>query len=246
MEATLSKIIQSTQNRLEFWSAFIKAFQLEMLVEIGVYRGDFAEYMLRDCTAISKYYMIDPWRNIIDWNKPANTNDDEFSLIYQEAMSKTALAEHKRVVLRGTTSEVISSIHDNAIDFAYIDGDHTLKGISIDLISIWPKIKDNGFIAGDDFCSSIWQHEVKYEPTLVFPFVVYFGEAVKANVYALPNNQFLIQKNVNNPKSCYINLSGVNEYKNTAILNQFNSYLNLNTSSSGSFFSKILSKLLHK
>lgn len=243
MEAMLSKIIQSTQNRLEFWSAFIKAFQLEMLVEIGVYRGDFAEYMLRDCATISKYYMIDPWRNIIDWNKPANTNDDEFSLIYQEAMTKTALAEHKRVVLRGTTSEVISSVQDSTIDFAYIDGDHTLKGISIDLISIWPKIKDNGFIAGDDFCSSIWQHEVKYEPTLVFPFVVYFGEAVKANVYALPNNQFLIQKNADNHKSHYVNLSGINLYENTAILSQFNGYVRETTYNNGSFFGKILSKL---
>ena len=44
------------------------------------------------------------------------------------------------------------------------------------------------------FASSIWQHPTNYEPTLVFPFAVYFAEAVGARIYALPHSQFLIEK----------------------------------------------------
>jgi len=43
-------------------------------------------------------------------------------------------AASKRIILQGKTTEVIDQINDNELDFAYIDGDHTLKGITIDLI----------------------------------------------------------------------------------------------------------------
>ena len=46
------------------------------MAEIGVYRGQFAAALLDDCPGIETYYMIDPWRNLADWNKPANKSDD--------------------------------------------------------------------------------------------------------------------------------------------------------------------------
>ena len=51
-----------------------------------------------------------------------------------------------------------------------------------------------GFLGGDDFCTSIWQHRERFEPTLVYPFAVHFAEAMDAPIIALPHNQFLIQK----------------------------------------------------
>ena len=33
-------------------------------------------------------------------------------------------------MLRGTTTEVIDRVPDRSVDFAYIDGDHTLRGIT--------------------------------------------------------------------------------------------------------------------
>jgi hypothetical protein len=54
-------------------------------------------------------------------------------------MKKTEFASAKRVVLRGRTKEVIDDIPDNSLDFAYIDGDHTLRGITVDLIKVFPR-----------------------------------------------------------------------------------------------------------
>jgi hypothetical protein len=138
--------------------------------------------------------MIDPWRNLSDWNKPANKDDNTFNTYYEHSMKKTEFAKDKRKVLRGKTTEVINEIDNDSFDFVYIDGDHTLKGITIDLISLWPKVKNGGFIVGDDFCPTIWQHEQTFEPTMVFPFAVYFAEAVNAKIYGLPNEQFMITK----------------------------------------------------
>jgi len=117
-----------------------------------------------------------------------------FKDVYAEALLKTDFAASRRIVLRGRTSAVIDQIPDQSLDFAYIDGDHTLRGITVDLIQVLPKIKDGGLIGGDDFVNKPWQDDAAYEPTLVCPFAVYFAEAMGFPFVALPHKQFLIQK----------------------------------------------------
>lgn len=90
---------------------------------------------------------------------------------------------------------MLAEIPDESLDLVYIDGDHTLRGIVIDLISIYPKVKSGGFIGGDDFVQNPWQHGLDFEPTLVCPFSIYFAEAMNLPMFALPFNQFLMQKN---------------------------------------------------
>jgi methyltransferase family protein len=193
-ERALREFSEAAANRVELWTKFVAASGAADLAEIGVYRGQFAQKLLAGAPDIARYYLIDPWRHLDDWNKPANKSDDVFEGFYREAMERTSEHEAKRVVLRGTTTEVISQIPDGSLDFAYVDGDHTLRGITIDLISVFPKVRDGGWIGGDDFSPSIWQHSAEFEPTLVFPLAVHFAEAVGARIYGLPFKQFLIEK----------------------------------------------------
>lgn len=193
-EATLREWAAGSAKRLDLWVSLVNGVQARDVAEIGVYRAAFAARLLRDCPAISSYYMVDPWRHLDDWNKPANKGDDVFERFFQEAMEKTADYAEKRVVLRGRTSEVLDQVPDEGLDFAYVDGDHTLRGVTIDLVKLFPKVRYGGWIGGDDFCPSMWQHEEAYEPTLVFPFAVYFAEAVGGRIYGLPYNQFLLEK----------------------------------------------------
>jgi hypothetical protein len=179
---------------MALWANFIEQVGARTVAEVGVYRGEFAEHVLHRCPGIQTYYMIDPWHHLDDWNKPANRPDGEFERLYDEVMEKTKGYERKRVVLRGKTTEVIDRIPNGELDLAYVDGDHTLRGVAIDLIRVYPKIREGGWIAGDDFDRSIWEHGSKFEPTLVFPFAVYFAEAVGTRIYALPHRQFLIHK----------------------------------------------------
>ncbi len=58
------------------------------------------------------------------------------------------------------------------LDLVYIDGDHTARGIVIDLIKLFPKVKDNGVIGGDDYVADIFHHdEERFDPTMVKPVV---------------------------------------------------------------------------
>lgn len=162
--------------------------------------------------------MIDPWRHLADWNKPANRDDSLLGMFFDETKAKTDFATAKRVILRGKTKEVIDQIADGELDLAYIDADHTLKGIAIDLILLYPKVRDGGFIGGDDFSRSMWQHSTDFEPTLVFPFAVYFAEAVGATIYALPYSQFCLQKSADAQFS-FVDLTG--QYDDVGLRNQF-------------------------
>lgn len=181
-------------NRVDLWATFIRRHDLRAVAELGVAQGAFAEQMLTRCPDIERYYLIDPWKHLLDWNKPANQGDDTFEDFYKESLARTEPWKEARVVLRGRTAEVIHSIPDDSLDLAYVDADHTLRGITIDLIRVWPKVRTGGFIGGDDFCPSIWQHPQDFEPTLVHPYAIYFAEAMDVPIVALPHNQFLIEK----------------------------------------------------
>jgi hypothetical protein len=181
-------------DRVELWSNILNGLEARRIAEVGVWRGQFAEAILKTCPAIQTYHLIDPWRNLADWNKPLNISDREFEQVKAEALSRTEFARERRVVLQGRTAEVIDQIPDGSLDFVYIDGDHTLRGVTVDLLKFWPKLREGGVLGGDDFAPTIWQHTGSYEPTVVFPWVVYFAEAVDSRCYGLPFSQFAICK----------------------------------------------------
>lgn len=192
----LSDIAADSTSRIDIWEKVLTHTGAEKIAEIGVWKGDFAQELLKRLPLISHYYMLDPWANLPDWNKPFNVSTEIFDEVYAEALKKTDFAAHKRIILKGKTLEIIDQIPDESLDFAYIDGDHTLRGITIDLIRLLPKIKPGGLIGGDDFTNNPWQHSLEFEPTLVCPFSIYFCEAMDLPITALPYNQFLIRKRV--------------------------------------------------
>lgn len=217
-EKLLASCISRSKSRLELWAELIRLVGVQRMAEVGVYRGEFAAAMLNGCEGLARYYMVDPWRHLDDWNKPANHEDSVLSAFMEEAKARTDFAAGKRVILRGKTTEVIDQIADGELDFAYIDADHTLKGIAIDLIRVFPKVRVGGIVGGDDFTRSIWEHKTSFEPTLVFPFAVYFAEAVGATIFALPYSQFCLQKTAGG-KFSFVDLTGT--YDEVGLREQF-------------------------
>jgi len=218
VQQLFANCISKAQSRFDFWVEFIQSLAVQRMAEVGVYRGDFAAAMLQRCQGLTRYYMIDPWRHLPDWNKPANHENAVLESFLAETRAKTDFANAKRVILRGRTTEVIDQIAGGELDFAYIDADHTLKGIAIDLIRVYPKVRVGGFLGGDDFTNSVWEHKTSFEPTLVFPFAVYFAEAVGATIYALPYSQFCLQKN-DGAQFAFVDLTG--QYHDVGLRNQF-------------------------
>ena len=194
-------------DRVDLWARILRFHKVQCMAELGVWRGEFAGPILRACPEIRTYYLVDPWRPLSDWNKPLNVDVSQFTAAKRDALAAVAFAASQAVVLHGTTSEVVQRIPDNSLDAVYIDGDHTLRGITIDLIRILPKLKLDGLLCGDDFMPDPWHHGTHYEPTLVAPFSISFAEAMNLPIFALPFHQFLIR---NRPGAfSFTNLSGV-------------------------------------
>ncbi len=180
--------ISEDSNRFEYWANFVNEKQISSIAELGVWKGAFARHLLKNCDKISEYYLIDPWKKLDDWNKPFNVQED-FNDVYEIAIKNLDAFKNKYKLLRGKTLDVIDKIPNNSLDFAYIDGDHTLKGITIDLISILPKMKDGSFIGVDDFTHPL-QHGTQYELSLVDPFALYFAQVNKFPCAKLGRGQF--------------------------------------------------------
>jgi len=137
-KSIVENVVSSSKSRIDMWIRLIDLAQIEKMAEVGVWKGEFAEATLRACPTVQRYFMIDPWRHLDRWNKPANVDDHAFEEIYDEALRRTEFASERRVVLRGTTREVIDDVPDRSLDLAYIDGDHTLRGVTIDLVACYP------------------------------------------------------------------------------------------------------------
>ncbi|MCW1919272.1 class I SAM-dependent methyltransferase [Rhodobacter sp. KR11] len=189
----LRGLLAGAASRQETLERLLDHIKPAEMVEVGVWKGEFSAFALTK-PYLAKFYMLDPWRQLPEWNKPFNKDSVAFDAVYAEAEAATRFAADRRVILRGTTAEVIHQIPDESLDLAYIDGDHTLRGVAIDLIATWGKIKPGGYLLGDDFVPSIWQHAADFEPTFVFPFACYFAEAVGCEIAALGHGQFIIPK----------------------------------------------------
>lgn len=127
MEEEIKNLFHHSKNRIDFWINICNHYGFAQLLEIGVYKGDFAVKLLHGCKSIRKYYMIDPWQKLENWNKPCDVSKKDFEEIFNELLLRTDFAKDKRKVLRGRTTDMIQKINDYSLDFIYIDGDHTLR-----------------------------------------------------------------------------------------------------------------------
>lgn len=175
-------------TRFEYWAGLINDVGAAEVVEVGVHRGDWSEHMLRetDCTVT----LVDPWRVLPEWNKPMNTSDADLEASFAACLARMYEFDDRVVVRRETSLEASRSV--SMTDVVYLDGDHTLRGIVLDCLSWWPLLRNGGLLGGDD-CSLGGQH-ASFEPTMVWPFVRFFAEAVDCPLEVV-GGQWLIRKN---------------------------------------------------
>ena len=190
--AIIDSAVSKSKSRKDLLINLFTELGTKRMAEIGVWQGDLAKTALQEVGQLEQYILVDPWRNLPDWNKPMNKSNIEFEKVRESALSKVEPFKEKVVEIRATTKEANAQIEDSSLDLVYVDGDHTLRGITIDLISLLPKVVRGGFLCGDDFTKTIWQHGTDYSPTEVFPFALYFAEAHDLPIFTLPYNQFII------------------------------------------------------
>lgn len=118
--------------------------------EIGVQRGIYSEYLIK-AGRFSKFYCIDSWQHVPGRQDGSNVSQDQQDLIFFQACKRLAQFGYRVEIIRSSSSKAVERFLDNSLDFIYIDADHTYDGCIADLECYYPKLKEDGVMAGHDF-----------------------------------------------------------------------------------------------
>lgn len=137
-------------KRNPFVKDICKKYDLKTIVEVGTYRGAFANQLFQ--TEPNRLYLIDPWQK---WDTKIFPDYTELDSTDWEALHKkvaTRFQPYNNVtIIRDISVNAVKQFQNESIDLVYIDGNHTYDFVTKDLEIWWPKIKKGGFISGHDY-----------------------------------------------------------------------------------------------
>ena len=124
--------------------------------EIGVNKGWNAINILNTLN-IQRLYLVDPY--FIQDTEPDKDGERPYYPDKEGYRSTKELAEDllrahsdKITWMIQTSEDASDFIHDESLDFVYIDGDHKYEAVRKDIHLWYPKVKIGGTIGGHDFC----------------------------------------------------------------------------------------------
>jgi len=127
--------------------------------EIGVWKGDFSE-RIRATERLHALHLIDPWRFVPSYPQrwyggSAARNQNDMDRIHQDVVHRFANDPCVHIHRLDSVSAA-SRFDDAALNWVYVDADHSYQAVLTDLEAWAPKIKPGGMLAGDDYT---WQDE---------------------------------------------------------------------------------------
>lgn len=117
--------------------------------EIGVFKGDFAEFILK--MEPSELHLVDPWISIMDvparWHAIAQEDMDN---IKQDVIDRFS-ADSRVNIISKYSIDALDDIEDNSLDWIYLDANHSYSFAQQDLENWWLKLKAGGFLCGNAY-----------------------------------------------------------------------------------------------
>jgi hypothetical protein len=116
------------------------------IVEVGVNRGDHAEYILKFWgEGIEKLYLLDAWKPCHDFPSEWDRNKTRDKVINK------FYGNDKVEIIIDDSATGARRFEDESVDFVYIDADHLYEPVKRDIFAWLPKIKKGGIIGGHDY-----------------------------------------------------------------------------------------------
>lgn len=123
----------------------IKQYGIKTFVEVGVYYGRCAEFILTNCE-IEQYYCVDPWE--VGSNGLERFSAQAMNHVYLECCRR--LMRFKNVeIIRAKSILAAEKFKDKSVDCVYIDGSHADADVIADIL-LWSK-KAKKLLIGDDY-----------------------------------------------------------------------------------------------
>ncbi len=142
------KRLNTTGNK-EYWDEYQQPSRHLIGAEIGVYRGNNAEHILKFLN-IKELVLVDPWKSYADVMTGTRLDDSFYESLFLEVDAKFAYNPKVHIV-RDLSVNAAKLFEDDYFDFVYLDGDHSYEAVLSDLQAWYPKLKKFGVMCGDDF-----------------------------------------------------------------------------------------------
>lgn len=126
--------------------------------EIGVHEGEFSRRILSTVNP-RRLHLIDPWEKgeglFGDQAVSEQAIVDERYAKVKDQLAEEISAGQVRIH-RNLSSEVLGEFDDSYLDWIYIDGNHLYEFVKQDLELYYPKVKNGGYMTGDDYRNKGW------------------------------------------------------------------------------------------
>ncbi len=127
-------------------------------VEVGVGWGYGAAGLLAFVPQIALHVMVDTWWTVWPSHRYFKSQDAgakvdlaTFARMHGEALATTEFAGRRRRIVRSNSAEAALAYAGAGLDYAFIDGDHSVEGVTIDLKAWWPALRSGALIVGHDW-----------------------------------------------------------------------------------------------
>lgn len=176
----------SVEYRYEMIERYFKSGSIG--AEIGVYKGSFS-YTILTAANPSKLYLVDPWK--IDLFEPLGETQESLDKMHNIVVKR--FKDNPEIeILRETSVDAAPRFADNYFDWVYIDGDHTYEGVLQDILTWFPKVKEGGWICGDDYNIS---KSGEYKDGVILAVHAALNQlGSKIRIERLFGNQFVLRK----------------------------------------------------
>ena len=164
-------------------NSFFRMFQSPVeskynIIEIGCFEGygTLKLHKLLGSHPESNIICIDPWDECYVKNKPEFCDIDPiFVGQYDKFLNNTKSIQHKISIKRGYSTDILKTLEENTIDFAYVDGDHSANQVYTDGSLLFPLMKKGGIILFDDY---YWSHNNEVTKVGIDKFITEYKHAI--------------------------------------------------------------------
>lgn len=118
-------------------------------LELGVWYGYNMGHFLDECNNIEMLYGVDPYLPYQDWNR--YIGQDLMDAAENSTRQILSQFPNRGTLLKTTSLDASKTFDSNALDFIFIDGDHSYERCYEDLNLWYSKVRPGGLFSGHDF-----------------------------------------------------------------------------------------------
>ena len=131
------------KNRIEL-AKYFAYLGFKKGAEIGASFGYYSEILCKNIPGL-ELLAVD------NWNNGMNSAREKINNVSGEETTRKRLSAYNATVIKKDSLEAVKDISDEALDFVFIDAEHSYKAVKEDIEAWDKKVRKGGIVSGHDY-----------------------------------------------------------------------------------------------